>query len=106
MFPGLLEISACVKNPNLVNDRFPLEKKLFLYRQNWGLARTAGDPSGLRGANTIKSRIIEPCAMSSDFPLSVRSRNFFFCLSKGKGVVFLLCFFAPIPEKGISDFIS
>ena len=55
---------------------------------------------------TLKSRIIEPCAMSSDFPLSVRSGNFcFFSVSAGGSCVFAV-FFAPIPEKGISDLIA
>ena len=51
--------------------------------------------------------MVEPCAMSSDFPLSVRSRNFCFFLSQQgeRGCVFAV-FFALIPEKGISDFIA
>jgi len=44
--------------------------------------------------------MIEPCALSLDFPLSVRSRYFlyFFSVSEeGNGAVFLLYFFAPPP---------
>ena len=44
--------------------------------------------------------------LSSDFPLSVRLKTFFFCLGRGKGAVSLLCFFASVPEKEISDFIA
>jgi len=44
--------------------------------------------------------------MSSDFPLSVRSRNIVFLSQQGRrGCVFAV-FFTPIPEKGISDFIA
>ena len=45
--------------------------------------------------------------MSSDFPLSVRSRNFLFSPSRqgGRGCVFA-ALFAPIPKKGISDYIA
>ena len=46
--------------------------------------------------------------MSSDFPLSVRPGIFssFFLSQQGeRGCVFAM-FFAPIPEKGISDFIA
>ena len=44
--------------------------------------------------------------MSSDFPLSVRSRNIVFLSQQGRrGCVFAV-FFTPIPEKGISDFIE
>jgi len=41
--------------------------------------------------------------MSLDFPLLVRSRNFFFffCLRGGKGAVFLLCF-CPLSREGNS----
>ena len=46
--------------------------------------------------------------MSSDFPLSVRSRNFsfFFLSQQGEGGCVFAVFFAPIPEKGILDFIA
>jgi len=63
-------------------------------------------------SSTVKTRIIGRCAMSLDFPLLVRSRNFYFflCLGGGGGgAVFLLCFysvFAPFPEKGILDPIA
>ena len=46
--------------------------------------------------------------MSLDFPLSVRSRNYFyfFLSRKGeRGCVFAV-FFAPVPEKEILDFIA
>jgi len=46
--------------------------------------------------------------MSLDFPLSVRSSKlcFFFCLGGGKGAVFLVCFFALFPGKGVLDHIQ
>ena len=61
----------------------------------------------LAPSSTVKTWIIEPCAMSSDFPLSVKPRNFCFFLSQqgGRGCVFAV-FFAPIPEQGIPDFIA
>ena len=46
--------------------------------------------------------------MSSDFPLSVRSRKKrkkILSQQGGRGCVFAVLF-APIPEKGISDFIA
>ena len=42
--------------------------------------------------------------MSLDFPLSVGQESFFLS-QKGKGAVFLLCFF-PVPEMEILDFIA
>ena len=49
---------------------------------------------------TIETRIIEPCAMSFGFPLSARSRNFFFYLGMGEGAMVLLCSLPPFLEKG------
>jgi len=44
--------------------------------------------------------------MSSDFPLSKVKKKFLFLSEQGeRGRVFAV-FFAPIPEKGISDFIA
>ena len=44
--------------------------------------------------------------MVLDFPLSVRSRIIIFLSQQGeRGCVFAV-FFAPIPEKGILDFIA
>ena len=63
-------------------------------------------PLLLFNISQVETRIIEPRAMSSGFPLSVRSRNYIFFLSGGgKG----LCFcgvFALCPERGILDFIA
>jgi len=61
-----------------------------------------------------KTRIIGRCAMSLDFPLLVRSRNFYFflCLGGGgkwKGPCFccvFTVFLTPFPEKGILDSIA
>jgi len=45
--------------------------------------------------------------MSLDFPLSVRSRNLCFFLSrKGEGGCVFAVFFSPVPEKEILDFIA
>ena len=65
-------------------------------------------------SSTVKTRIIGRCAMSLDFPLLVRSRNFYFflCLGgggEGEGAVFLLCFysvFAPLSREGNSGLHS
>ena len=55
--------------------------------------------SGL-GFNIENTAIIEPGAMSSDFPFSVRSINLVsFSVSAGGGAVFLLCF-CPYSREG------
>ena len=55
---------------------------------------------------TVETRIIEPCAMSLGFPLSVRSRNFILFLSGGGKGLCLCGVFALCPERGILDFIA
>jgi len=57
--------------------------------------------------HTVEAWIIEPCAMSLDFPLSVRSRNFcFFSASEGGKGLCLYYAFCPVPKKEILDFIA
>lgn len=49
------EIGACVKNPNLAADRFPLEQRCY------DTARAAVvSPSGLRGSNIAKRSPFSP----------------------------------------------
>ena len=56
---------------------------------------------------TVETRMIEQCSMSLGFPLLVWSRDFcYFCFGRGKGAMFLMCFFASFPQKGILAFIE
>ena len=56
-----------------------------------------------RYADTVRTRIIGPCARTLDLPLRVRSSVFSFSFISGGGIFGV--FFTPFPEEEISDCI-